>query len=226
MTELFSNPLFGIALSIATYAIGMFLFRITRHPLVNPLAIAMFLSGAFLVVFDIPLSSYDEGGTIIAMFLGPATAVLAMAIYRQRAIVAENLLPILLGTFTGSIASMGTIALMSRWLGLDEVVLASMLPKSVTTPIALAVSQQLGGVQALTIAMVIITGISGNIFAPVLVKLFRVKDPVAQGVAIGSCSHAVGTSKALEMGKVQGAMSSIAISFSGLCTVLLAPLFL
>ena len=226
MHEIFSNPLFGIALSIATYAIGMFLSRLARHPLVNPLAIAMFLSGAFLVAFDIPLSSYDKGGGIIAMFLGPATAVLALAIYRQRAILAKNLLPILLGTLTGSLASMGTIAWLVRQFALDKVVLASMLPKSVTTPIALAVSQQLGGIQALTVAMVVITGIAGNIFAPVLIRLFRVQDPVAQGVGIGSCSHALGTSKALEMGKVQGAMSGIAISFSGLFTVLLAPLFL
>jgi putative effector of murein hydrolase len=186
----------------------------------------MFLSGAFLLAFDIPVASYDKGGTIIAMFLGPATAVLALAIYRQRDILAKNLIPILLGTFTGSFASLSTITLMSRWFGLDKIVLASMLPKSVTTPIALAVSEQLGGIPALTITMVIITGISGNIFAPVLVKLFHVKDPVAQGVGIGSCSHALGTGKALEMGKIQGAMSSIAISFSGFCTVLLAPFFL
>jgi putative effector of murein hydrolase len=226
MNEIFANPLFGIALSIATYAIGIFLFKLIKHPLVNPLAIAMFLSGAFLLAFDIPVASYDQGGTIIAMFLGPATAVLALAIYRQRSILAENLIPILLGTLTGSLASLSTIALMSKWFGLDEIVLASMLPKSVTTPIALAICNQLGGIPSLTVTMVIITGIAGNIFAPVLVKLFHVKDPVAQGVGIGSCSHALGTGKALEMGKIQGAMSSIAISFSGFCTVLLAPLFL
>jgi putative effector of murein hydrolase len=226
MIEILDSPLFGIVLSIATYAVGILFSRLVRHPLVNPLAIAMVLCVLVLVLFDIPLSVFDKGGSMITMFLAPATAALAMAIFRQRSVVARNLVPILCGTFAGSLASLGTIALMVDLLGLDELVLASMLPKSVTTPIALAISEQLGGIGALTVAMVILTGILGNVLAPVLVRMFRVGDPIAQGVGIGSCSHAVGTSKALEMGSVQGAMSSIAISFSGVCTVLLAPLFL
>ena len=188
--------------------------------LCNPLLIAVLLVSAVLLVCRIPYESYNQGGAIINMFLAPATACLAVSIYTQINLLKENWLPILVGCTAGSITSMGSIYLMCRLFRLDEAVSASLIPKSVTTPIAVSISENLGGIQDITVVAVIITGILGSILAPVLIKLFRVKDPVAAGLAIGACSHAVGTSKALELGETEGAMSGLAIGICGILTVI------
>ena len=154
------------------------------------------------------------------MMLTPATAVLALQIYRELETLRRNFLPVLIGCAAGSFASMASVYIMCRAFGLDDVMLYTMLPKSVTTPIAMAVAEQLGGNASLTAAAVCITGILGAVLAPFLVRIFRVRYPVAAGVAIGTSSHALGTTRALEMGEVQGAMSGIAIGVSGLITVL------
>ncbi|HAP57675.1 MAG TPA: hypothetical protein DCR02_07810, partial [Sphaerochaeta sp.] len=171
------------------------------------------------------VEAYEEGSSFILMFLSPVTAVLALTIYRQRKTLMSNFFPVLLGTLAGSLAALATIRGSCYLLGLDRTILASLLSKSVTTPVAIALTEQFGGIPALTIASTIITGLAGNLLAPVLPKLFHIKDPVAHGVGIGSCSHALGTSKALEIGEIEGAMSSISISLSAIWTVLLAPLF-
>ena len=187
--------------------------------LCNPLLIAIVLVSAVLLVCRIPYASYNQGGAIINMFLAPATACLAVSIYTQINLLRENWLPILVGCTAGSITSMGSIYLMCRLFRLDEAVSASLIPKSVTTPIAVSISENLGGIQAITVVAVILTGILGSILAPVLIKLFRVKDPVAAGLAIGACSHAVGTSRALELGETEGAMSGLSIGICGILTV-------
>ncbi len=225
MSELFSSPLFGLTLSILAFRVGMWSNQKLKTPLANPLIIAMILVVAVLTVFGIPLDAYEQGSSIILLFLGPVTAILALTIYRQRAVLKQYFFPIVLGTLAGALAALSSIRLSSQMLGLDQQMIASLLSKSVTTPIAIALTEQFGGLPALTIASTVITGLAGNLLAPFLAKLFWIKDPVAHGVGIGSCSHALGTSKALELGEVQGAMSSISISFSAIWTVLLAPLF-
>lgn len=218
--ELFASPFFGISLSVITFWIGARIQKKTGLVLCNPLLIAIVLVSAVLLVCRIPYESYNEGGAIINMFLAPATACLAVSIYTQINLLKENWLPIVVGCTAGSITSMGSIYLMCRLFRLDEAVTASLLPKSVTTPIAVSISQNLGGIQAITVVAVILTGILGSIMAPVLIILFRVKDPVAAGLAIGACSHAVGTSKALELGETEGAMSGLAIGICGILTVI------
>lgn len=225
MLEALNTPMFGIVLSVLAFRIGMWIQKKIQHPLANPLLIAMTLIVLLLVLFDIPLDMYEKGSAVISLFLAPITAVLALTIYRQRALLKDSLLPVLFGTFAGSLASLFSIRWTSNLLGLDQVVLASLMSKSVTTPIAIAITEQFGGIPALTVASTVISGALGNLLAPLLAKMFFIKDPVAHGVGIGSCSHALGTSKALEIGEVEGAMSSIAISLSGIFTVLLAPLF-
>lgn len=225
MLEILSSPLFGISLSIVAFRIGMWVNRKLKTPLANPLIIAMLLVVGTLAVFDIPVEAYEEGSSFILMFLSPVTAVLALTIYRQRKTLMSNFFPVLLGTLAGSLAALATIRGSCYLLGLDRTILASLLSKSVTTPVAIALTEQFGGIPALTIASTIITGLAGNLLAPVLPKLLHIKDPVAHGVGIGSCSHALGTSKALEIGEIEGAMSSISISLSAIWTVLLAPLF-
>ena len=225
MLEVLNTPLFGITLSIIAFRFGIWANRKIKHPLANPLLIAMTLITLILVIFDIPLDLYEKGSAVISLFLAPVTAVLALTIYRQRALLKDSFLPVLLGTLAGSVASLLSIKWTSNLLGLDQVMLASLFSKSVTTPIAIAITEQFGGIPALTVASTVISGTLGNLLAPLLAKMFFIKDPVAHGVGIGSCSHALGTSKALEIGEVEGAMSSIAISLSGIFTVLLAPLF-
>ena len=222
MAELFASPFFGIALSILSFLIGVEIRKRTGLELCNPLLIAIVLVSALLLVCRIPYEDYNQGGAVINMFLAPATACLAVSIYTRIQLLKENWLPILVGCAAGAITSMGSIYGLCRLFRLDEAVTASLLPKSVTTPIAIEVAGSLGGIQAITVVAVIFTGILGSIFAPLLIKLFRVKDPVAAGLAIGACSHAVGTSKALELGETEGAMSGLAIGVCGMITVIVS----
>ena len=220
MEELLRSPLFGVTLSIFAYALGVFINRKTHCAAANPLLIAILLVIGVLTVLRIPLDSYQQGGDFISLFLAPATASLAVSIYRQLPLLKKNLLPVLVGCGVGSLTSMGSVWLLCRLFKMDESLTAALLPKSVTTPIAIEISAQLGGIPSITVAIVVLTGILGAVSAPALIKLFRVKNPVAAGLAIGTCSHAVGTSKAIEIGEAEGAMSSIAIGVSGLLTVL------
>ncbi len=220
MKEAFSNPLFGVTLCILAYEIGVFLNRKLKTPLANPLLIGIVLCILVLKLFGIPLEDFNQGGDIVALFLAPATASLAVSIYSQYDLLKKNLLPILAGSAVGSLCSMGSVFLMCKLFRLDEKLTVAMLPKSVTTPIAMELSEQSGGIVPVTIAAVVITGILGAMLAPTLIKLFRVNNSIAAGVAIGTCSHALGTTKAIEIGEIEGAMSGIAIGTAGLMTVL------
>lgn len=222
MEAVLQSPLFGIVLSIAAYSAGLWLNRKLKSPLVNPLLIAIALVILFLNALGIPPKAYNRGGAVISLFLAPATAVLAVSVYRQLEVLKANFLPVVLGCLAGALTSMGSAYLLCRLFGLDDRLIASMLPKSVTTPIAMEISRQGGGIVSVTVAAVVLTGILGAVFAPLLIRVFRIKSPVATGVAIGASSHAVGTSRAIELGEVEGAMSGIAIGVSGIITVLLA----
>lgn len=224
MEELFASPYFGITLSIAAFGVGVKLNRKLKSPVCNPLIIAIVLIVAVLLIFRIPYDSYNVGGEIINMFLAPATACLAVAIYTKIDILKQYWLPIIVGCAAGSAASMGSVYLLCRLFGLDESITVSLLPKSVTTPIAVSIAGSAGGVVPITVVAVIFTGILGGIFAPLLIRIFRISDPIAAGLAIGASSHAVGTSKAIELGEVEGAMSGLAIGICGLITVLFSML--
>lgn len=221
MNAVTQSPLFGIALSVAAFSAGLWVNRRTRLSVANPILIAIPLVILCLVLTGVPLEDYQRGGEIINMLLGPATAALALSIYRQREILRENFLPVLLGCLAGCCASVGSTLALCRLFGLDRELTASLVPKSVTTPIAVELSTQGGGIAAVTIVVVIFTGICGAALAPGFLRLLRVEDPMAAGVAIGTASHGIGTARALQMGKVQGAMSGVAIGVSGLITVLL-----
>lgn len=218
----FSSPFFGIALSLAAYCIGVMICRRTSLAICNPLLISYLIIIPTLLLAGIPLEWYENGGDLIDMFLSPATAVLALTVYRQRKLVRRHIIAIAAGTVAGCVTSITTVYAMCRLLSLDGIVTASLLPKSITTPMAIAVSQSLGGIGPLTVLAVIFTGILGSILAPLLTRVFRIRDEVVQGIAIGASSHAVGTGKAIEMGEIQGAMSSISLVISGILTVLVS----
>ena len=222
MSQFTDSYLFGIVLSIAAFMLGLFINRKTKLPRFNPLLIAGTLIVLVLLSFGIPIDHYRKGAQFISVFLAPATAALAVSIYNQRKILGKFFAPVVIGCFAGSVASMMSAYLLCKAFGLEDALVATMLPKSVTTPIAMGICESLGGIVPVTVAAVILTGIVGAMTAPLMVKLFHVKDPIAQGVAIGTCSHAIGTTKAMEMGELQGAMSSIAIGVAGLITVLLS----
>ena len=225
MRALLESPFFGIALTVLAYWLGVQAQKRTGLVICNNMIVSVALLIAVLTLFHIPYEAYYEGGSVINMFLGPATACIAVTIYAKKDLLKRNWLPVLVGCLTGVVVSVGSILVMSRLFGLDAAMTASLLPKSVTTPIATAVSEGHGGIVSITVAAVIVTGILGNLTAPFLVKLFRVKDPVAVGLGIGACSHAMGTAKALEMGETEGAMSGLAIGMCGIITAVAALFF-
>lgn len=226
MSELWTSPYFGIALSILAFWAGEKLQKKLKSPFCNPLLIAILIIVIILLVFHIPYDSYNEGGAIINMFLAPATACLAVSIYTKLQLLKENAIPILVGCTAGSLSSMGSVYVLCKLFGLDEAMTASLIPKSITTPIAVEVCQTHGGIVPVTVIAVIFTGILGSILAPYLIKLFRVKNPITAGLAIGACSHAVGTSKAIELGETEGAMSGLAIGVCGILTVIISMVLL
>lgn len=217
-----NSPFFGLTLTVVCWCGAVRLQKKTDMLICNPVLVCALMVIGVLVVFDIPLAQYNAGGSIVKLMLAPATTVLALNIYQQRGQLGEQFVPVLVGCLVGSLTSILSILLLSRLFGLDDVFSASMLPKSVTTAIALGISENGGGIPGVTAAAVVITGVEGAILAPVFARLFHVKQPIAEGVAIGACSHAIGTSKAMEIGSVQGAMSSISICVCGIFTSVLA----
>ena len=220
-----TSPLFGIVLCIVTFQIGRWVQKKTGLTLANPLVIAILLCIGVLLIFDIPYEDFAIGGDIVNMMLGPATAVLALNIYNQYAVLKRHFVPVLVGCTAGSLFSLASVLLLCRLFRLDEAVTAALLPKSCTTPIAVGIAESHGGIAAITMVAVLVTGFIGAVCAPLFAKLMHVTEPVAEGLAIGACSHALGTTKAAELGEVQGAMSGIAIGVCGLITVV-AALFL
>lgn len=224
MEVITNNILFGLVLSIAAFEIGILINRYTRMPILNPLLLAIVLIIGFLFTFKIDFDTYNKSGQFINMFLGPSTVVLAVPLYKQLDLLKKNAAAILIGIFMGSVIGIVSIIIVSSLIGLNSSVIKSLIPKSVTTPIGIAVSGQLGGLIPVTVLAIIITGIIGAIVGPTVCKIFKIKDRVAIGVSLGTASHAVGTSKALEIGEVEGAMSSLSIGIAGIMTVVIAPI--
>ena len=226
MLNLIATLAVGTVISFIVFKLAVALYKKVRSPLLNPLLVTVAVIIALLCVFHIPLDSYESSVQLVSFLLGPATVALAYSVYRQRQILKQHFIPIFCGCLVGSVVSMISAYTLCELLGLGDEMATSFIPKSVTTPIAIGVSQSLGGIQAITVVAVIITGILGSILAPLLVKVFRVSDPVAAGLAIGAWSHAVGTSKALELGETEGAMSGLAIGVCGIMTVIFSMVLL
>lgn len=224
MMDFLKTPVFGILLSVVCYEIGILIQRKTKNPILNPLLLAIIFVILVLTVFEIPKETYDLGGSYILFLLGPATVVMAVPLYRQINLLKKDWLPILVGIFVGSATSVLSVIGLARLFGVNIEIAVSMLPKSVTTAIGMEVSKEIGGVVSLTVAVIVLTGILGAVMGPFILKILGIKDEVAQGVAMGTASHAVGTSKAMELGETQGAMSGLSIGIAGLATVLIIPL--
>jgi predicted murein hydrolase (TIGR00659 family) len=225
MRSVVASPLFGVLISLLTFELGYILYKKYKLAVLNPLLISILLTIAFLAKFNIPFEDFNKGGQFISFFLGPATVILALPLYKKLSLLKANAMPILIGIAIGSIFAIISVLLLSRIFGLPDELTASLLPKSITTPIGIEVSEQLGGDPSLTIVAIIITGTTGAVTGAFFLRLFKITDKIATGIAIGTSSHALGTTKALELGEVEGAMSGLTIGIAGIFTVLIAPLF-
>lgn len=226
MKEIFSNSIyFGIAITLITYIIGIKLKNKFKLAILNPILISFLLIIMVLTIFNIDYENYNQGGKYVSFLLTPATVCLAIPLYQQLGLLKKNFKAILIGISVGVITSLSSILLFSIILNLDKVLYISILPKSITTAIGIGVSEELGGIPTITVLSIVITGITGNIIGESICKIFKIKNPISVGLAIGTSAHAVGTSKALEIGEVEGAMSSLSIAIAGLLTVVLASIF-
>ncbi|QZY55606.1 LrgB family protein [Crassaminicella profunda] len=217
------NPFFGLCLSLIAFLIGIQINKKLKHPALNPLLIGIIIIICFLKITHIDYSIYYEQNKILNFLLGPATVVLAVPLYKNIEILKENLKAVSIGVLLGTITSIISVVYMASFLGANDKILLSMTPKAVTAPIAMEVSRVLGGIPSLTAGLVAITGIFGACFAPEILRLFKIKNKIAIGIAIGTTTHALGTTRAFQEGEVQGAMSSLSIGLAGLITALVAP---
>lgn len=226
MNEFFLNSAyFGVVLSLVTYFFGTYIRKKINFPLFNPLLIAIILTAAVLLIFKIDYEVYNASAKYISYLLTPATVALAIPLYEQLDALKNNWKAIIAGIFSGVVTSLLSILAMSVIFGFTHEEYVTFLPKSITTAIGMGVSEELGGYVPVTVAIIIITGVLGSVIAETVLKIFRIEDPVAKGIAIGTASHAVGTSKAMEIGKTEGAMSSLSIVVAGIITVVGASFF-
>lgn len=226
MSQFFeSSVYFGVLLSLASYGIGMMLKRKTGLSVFNPLLTGIVLTIIFLLVSKTDYAHYNEGAKYISYLLTPATVCLAVPLYEQFELLKKNYKAVIAGIVSGVLTSLCSVLILVKLFGLDHSVYVTLLPKSVTTAIGLGVSEELGGYVSVTVAVIIVTGILGNMIAVPVCRLFSITEPVAKGIAIGSSSHAIGTVKAIEIGEAEGAMSSLSIVVSGILTVIGAGIF-
>lgn len=226
MKELLGGSLFfGVAVSILGYEVGYILKKKFKKTIFNPLLISIIFVMLVLVVFRIDYTSYYNGAKYLSYLLTPATVALAIPLYLQMELLKSNIKAVAIGITSGVLSSLGSIFVLSILFHLTHKQYVTLLPKSITTAIGMGISEELGGSVAITVAVIIITGIIGNMLAELICKVFYIREPIAKGIAIGTASHVIGTTKAMEMGEIEGAMSSLAIVVSGILTVVLATVF-
>ena len=223
MLDFLTNSLFfGVAVSLAAYEVGSLLKKKFKSPLLNPLLISIILVIAILVALDVDYQSYNISAKYLSYLLTPATVCLAIPLYEQIEKLKSNWKAIVAGIVSGIISCV--LCVYSLIFGLTHEQYVTLLPKSITTAIGMDVSTELGGITTITVAVIIITGVFGNIVGEPICKLFHITEPVAKGVGMGSSAHAIGTAKAMEMGEVEGAISSLSIAVTGLLTVIAASI--
>ncbi|UKK72627.1 LrgB family protein [Segatella bryantii] len=215
----------GVFLSLGSYGLGMWLKRKTGWALMNPLLIAVVLVVAFLAISGVSYTSYNNGARILDYLLTPATICLAVPLYQQIELLKKNYKAVVAGLVSGVLTSLISVFLLALLFQFDHASYVTFLPKSITTAIGMGISDELGGYVSITVVVILLTGVFGNIFADKILKFFHVEEPIAKGIAIGSAAHAMGTARAMEMGQIEGAMSGLSIVVSGILTVIGASVF-
>lgn len=225
MDVLNNTVYWGVFVSLGTYYLGKILQEKTHMILFNPLLFSTVFTILFLLIFQIDYDVYYENADCLYYILTPATVCLAIPLYEQLHRLKKNIMAIFIGILSGVFACLTSILLFALLFQWTHSMYVTVLPKSITAAMAMGVSEELGGIHSLTVPIVIMTGITGNIIAEKVCKVFRITEPIAKGVAIGTASHAMGTAKAMEMGEIEGAMSSLSIAVSGTLTVVMAAIF-
>ena len=226
MNELVLNSaVIGVVISLLAYEIGVVLKKKWKFAFLNPLMISIVLVIGFLVIFRVDYESYNASAKYLSYLLTPATVSLAIPLYQKLELLKKNWLAVFVGIFSGMLTSLAAVLAMAWLFGLSHEEYVTLLPKSITTAIGMGVSEELGGYVTITVAVIIITGVLGNMTAELICKIFRIRHSISKGLAIGTASHAIGTAKAMELGEIEGAMSSLAIVVCGLCTVVGASVF-
>lgn len=226
MHDFFQTSMFaGVTISVAAYIIGEFIRKKLKTNLFNPLLISIAFTIAVLVVARIDYDIYNQGAVYLSWFLTPATVCLAIPLYEKWELLKNNFKAVFVGLLSGVITSLGTVFILAKILKLSHAEYVTLLPKSITTAVGIGVSEELGGYVTITVAVIIITGILGNITGELLCKIFKITEPISKGLAFGASSHAIGTAKAMEIGEVEGAMSSLAIAVTGILTVVFSAVF-
>ena len=226
MNEFLQDSMFaGVTISLIAYLIGVMLKKKFKSGIFNPLLISIVVSIAILAIGKVDYETYNEGAKYLSWLLTPATVCLAIPLYEQWSLLKKHYKAVMLGLAAGTVTSLSTVLGLSLLCGLSHKEYVTLLPKSITTAIGMGVSEELGGYVMITVAVIIITGVFGNIFGELICKIFRITEPVSKGLAFGASSHAIGTAKAIEIGEIEGAMSSLAIAVSGVLTVVLASLY-
>lgn len=220
-----TSVFFGAVISLLAYEFGLLLKKKYKMAVFNPLLIAIICVMGILTVLDIDYETYNEGAKYLSYLLTPATVCLAVPLYRQLTLLKKNLKAVAAGIVSGVLASLISVLLLAKLFGLSHEEYVTLLPKSITTAIGMGVSEELGGIVTITVAVIIITGVLGNMIAETVLKAAHIEEPVAKGLALGTSAHAIGTAKAMEFGQVEGAMSSLAIAVAGLLTVVAASVF-
>ena len=220
-----NSVFFGVFISIITYEIGVLIKKKLKLAIFNPLLISIALIIVFLLAFHIKYNVYESGAQYLSYFLTPATVALAVPLYEQIEPLKKNWKAIVAGILSGALTSALCVLAVALIFQLDHKQYVTLLPKSITTAIGMGLSEELGGIVTITVAVIVVTCVIGNMFAESICKLFHITDPVAKGIGIGSASHAMGTAKAMEMGEIEGAMSSLSIAVSGLLTVVVSIIF-
>lgn len=214
----------GILITLAGYLAGLFLSKKFKNPIANPTLIGSAFAIICLNIFDISFEEYNIGGSVIMFFIAPATVSLVIPLYKNIDILKKNLIPILSGIIAGSFVAVFSVLILSKAFKLDKTLIASLLPQSITTAIAIPLSDAHGGISSLTSVFVAFRGIFGAIVSSIVFKMLKIDDSVAIGVSLGTSSHAIGTGKAIELGEIEGAMSGLSIAIAGILTVFIVPL--
>ncbi|MCC3864955.1 LrgB family protein [Terrisporobacter petrolearius] len=226
MEQILNTQLFGLVTILVFYNIGLFIQKKAKKPIFNGLLICIILIILFLKITNIPYESFKIGADIMNFMLGPVTVVLAVPLYRQFDLFKKHFKEILIGIVVGVVTSFIIITIIGKLTLTNNDIVYSILPKSITTPMGISLVNALGGVESITVVCIIATGIFGNILGDLVLKIGKITHPVSKGIALGTAAHAMGTSKALEMGEVEGAMSSLSIGICGVLTVMLVPILM
>ena len=226
MTNFMLNSAYaGVTISLVSYAIGAWLKKKFGFGFFNPLLISIVVTMLVLIGSNVEYETYNEGAKYLSWLLTPATVCLAIPLYEEWELLKKNAKAVLLGVLSGVITSLVTVFVLAKLMGLSQASSVTLLPKSITTAIGMGVSEELGGYVTITVAVIVITGVLGNIFGEFICKIFRINEPISKGLALGTAAHAIGTAKAMELGDVEGAMSSLSIAVAGVLTVVLATAF-